>query len=69
MVPYIHSSQAGFEPPIARECLLEFDTRSNDLSHHGWLGGIKYVLTKIHIKIKNKRIKLTMEKKNVVKGF
>ena len=26
-----------FEPPIARECLLEFDTRSNDLSHHGWL--------------------------------
>ena len=27
----------GFEPQIARECLLEFDTRSNDLSHHGWL--------------------------------
>ena len=26
----------GFEPPIAMD-LLEFDTRSNDLSHHGWL--------------------------------
>ena len=27
---------AGFEPPIARECLLEFDTCSNDPSQHGW---------------------------------
>ena len=26
--------QAGFEPPITRECLLEFDTRSNNSSHH-----------------------------------
>ena len=23
------------------ECLLEFDTPSNDPSHHGWIGGDK----------------------------
>ena len=28
-------STTGFDPPIARECLLEFDTRSNNPSHHG----------------------------------
>ena len=31
------TSYAGFEPPIAWECLLEFDTRSYDPSHHGWI--------------------------------
>ena len=37
--PYgtIHMPQVGFEPPIPRECLLEFDIRSNYPSHHGWL--------------------------------
>ena len=39
----IISPQGGFEPPIARECLLEFDTRSNDPSHHGWIQFKKFV--------------------------
>ena len=29
--------EAGFEPLIARVSRIEFDTRSNNPSHHGWL--------------------------------
>ena len=34
--------QAGFNPPIARECLLEFDTCSNNPSHRGWIEELKF---------------------------
>ena len=30
-------SRAGFVPGFLSECLLEFDTLSSTLSHHGWM--------------------------------
>ena len=36
--------QAEFEPPIAREFLLEFDTHSNDPSHHGWFLLLSFIV-------------------------
>ena len=48
---FVSFSQAGLEPPIARACLLEFDTCSNDPSHHGWFL-MKYVIIIILTTIK-----------------
>ena len=36
----LYMPEAGFKPGSLSECLLEFDTRSNPLGHHGRLGGI-----------------------------
>ena len=46
---HISCPQAGFKPPITRECLLEFDTRSKDLSHHGWIGIIVWPNTVLYL--------------------